>query len=87
MTKVKKTRELLHTDVIGSINPINHNRARFIMYNIDNTFKVHFKGCIKEKEKISRIFHVWIIYLENHIRHNIQYIYLNNSKKYAKLGA
>ena len=55
MTKVKRARELLHTDIIGSISFIDHNKARFIVYGVNNIFKIYFKECIKEK-KTFRVF-------------------------------
>ena len=56
MTRAKRAGELLHTDVVGSINLIDYNGARFIVYGINNVFRMHFKDCTKEKEEISRAF-------------------------------
>ena len=86
MTRAKRAGELFHIDVIGFISFIGHNRARFIVYNINNIFRIHFKKCIKEKEKAPKIFYIWATYFKNYIRYNIQHIHLNNSKKYTKLG-
>ena len=85
MTRIKKAEELLYMDVVGFISSIDHNRARFIIYNINNIFRMHFGEYIKEKEEISKILRAWIAYLENYIKHSVQCIYLNNSKEYAKL--
>ena len=85
MTRAKRAGELLHTDVIKPISLIDYNRARFIVHNIDNTFKMHFEDYTKEKEKAPRTLRVWVAYLENCTEHNVQHIHLDNGNKYAKL--
>ena len=87
MTRVKRTKELLHTDIIKPISPIDYNKTRFIVYNIDDAFRVHFKECIKEKEETSKAFRTWTAYLKNYTEHSVQRIHLDNSKEYTKLGA
>ena len=74
-------------NIIESISPIDYNRARFIVYNINNTFRIYFKNYIKKKKKISKTFCVQTTYLENCIEYSVQHIRLNNGKKYVKLGA
>ena len=58
ITRTKRAGELLYIDVIRSISPISYNRARFIVHDIDDAFKVHFKECMKEKGETSKVFHV-----------------------------
>ena len=71
MIRAKRAKKLFYTDVVESINLINYNRARFIVYNINNTFRIYFKECIKEKEEISKIFYIWTVYFENYIRYSV----------------
>ena len=86
ITRAKRAGELLHTDVVGPISPINHNRTRFIMHGIDDAFRVHFEKYTKEKGEAPRILRAWAAYLENHTKYSVQHIRLNNSKEYTKLG-
>ena len=58
MTRAKKAGELFYTDIIEFISLIGYNRARFIVYSVDDVFRVHFEECMKEKEKASRVFRV-----------------------------
>ena len=46
---------------------------------------MHFEKCIKEKEEVPRILHIWVVYLENYTEYSIQRIHLNNNKEYIKL--
>ena len=85
ITKTKRAEKLFHTDIIGSISFIDHNRTRFIIYNIDNAFRIHFKKCMKEKGEASRALRAWAAYFENYIGYSVQYIRLNNNKEYTKL--
>ena len=84
--RTKRAGELLHTDVVGPISLIGHNRVRFIVHDIDNAFKVYFEKCIKEKRETPRVFRTWATYLENYMGHSVQHIHLNNGKEYTKLG-
>ena len=86
MTRAKRAGELLYMDVVGPISSIGHNKARFIVHDINNAFRMHFGECTKEKGEVSRTLHAWAAYLKNRTRHSIQYIHLNNSKEYVKLG-
>ena len=54
MIRAKRAKELLHMNIVGPISLINYNKIKFIVHNIDNVFRVHFKKYIKKKEKISR---------------------------------
>ena len=49
--EIKRAGELFYINIIKSINSIDYNRARFIIYDINNTFKIHFKKYIKKKKK------------------------------------
>ena len=51
MTRVKKAEKLFHIDVVKSISFIDHNRVRFIVYGVNDVFRIYFKEYIKEKEK------------------------------------
>ena len=86
ITRAKRTEELLHTDVVGPISPIDHNETRFIVYSVDDAFRVHFEECTKEKGEASRALRAWTAYLENHTGYSVQCICLDNGKEYAKLG-
>ena len=65
MTRAKRAGELLHMDVVGPISLIGHNGARFIVYGVDDAFRVHFGECMKEKGEAPRALCVWAVYLEN----------------------
>ena len=56
--RIKRTRELLYMNIIKPISPIDYNEVRFIVYNVDDAFRVHFGECIKEKKEASRVFHI-----------------------------
>ena len=86
MIRAKRAGELFYIDVVGPISLIGYNGIRFIVYDIDDAFRVHFGDCIKEKREAPRAFRVWVVYFENCIKYNIQYIHLDNDKEYVKLG-
>ena len=58
MTKVKRAEKLFYINIVKSISSIGHNRARFIVHDVDDTFRIYFKKYIKEKEEASKIFRV-----------------------------
>ena len=69
--KAKRAEELFHMDVVRLISLIGHNRVRFIVYGVNNVFRMHFRECIKEKEEVFKTLRAWAIYFKNCMGYNV----------------
>eukprot|EP00833_Pecoramyces_ruminatium_P016378 jgi/Orpsp1_1/1190410/evm.model.d7180000078806.1 len=80
--KASKLLEVIHSDIIGPINPTSIDYMKYIITFIDEFSRKSWVFTLKDKKEATKIIIYFIIYINNQYENKIKYFKSDNGKEY-----